>query len=98
MLRLHLYADEEEPTDLNTIVFSLVVKCERDRSARPNERDINKLYHNTHGTSDTFNLTYGADVDNLIQCTRPLSAGKPKEYKRKRLAIFPRNRYSKIFC
>lgn len=43
--------DDEEPTDLNTIVFSLVVKCERDRSARPSERDINKLYHNTHGRS-----------------------------------------------
>lgn len=41
--------DDEEPTDLNTIVFSLVVKCERDRSARPSERDVNKLYHNTHG-------------------------------------------------
>ncbi|KAK9894802.1 hypothetical protein P389DRAFT_153560 [Cystobasidium minutum MCA 4210] len=45
---------EEEPTDLNTIVFSLVVKCERDRSARPNERDINKLYHNTHVYSSAF--------------------------------------------
>lgn len=43
--------DDEEPTDLNTIVFSLVVKCERNRAVRPAERDINKLYHNTHGAT-----------------------------------------------
>lgn len=55
---LLLLADDEEPTDLNTIVFSLVVKCDRSKQKqRPGERDINKLYENTQGSSFRVGLS-----------------------------------------
>ncbi|CAD6587563.1 MAG: hypothetical protein CYPHOPRED_003966 [Cyphobasidiales sp. Tagirdzhanova-0007] len=44
----------DEPTDLNTIVFSMVVKCEQVGTANKDERDPEKLYTNAHIHSSAF--------------------------------------------
>lgn len=40
---------DDGPTDLNTIVFKLKVKCERNPNAAADETDPKKLYINSHG-------------------------------------------------
>ncbi|KAI9266485.1 DNA-directed RNA polymerase [Phascolomyces articulosus] len=44
----HFKSDEEGPTDLNTIVFRLKVKCEHNPNAAADETDPNKKYINSH--------------------------------------------------
>ena len=43
-----LYQAGDEPTDVNTIVFNLVIKCDR-LKAKANETDPDKLYKNANG-------------------------------------------------
>ena len=44
-----LFVAGDEPTDLNTIVFSLVVKCEILRNVQNEETDPERMYKNAHG-------------------------------------------------
>ncbi|RUS21093.1 DNA-directed RNA polymerase [Endogone sp. FLAS-F59071] len=58
---------DESPTDLNTIVFKLKVKCERNPAASPDEQDPLKLFKNSNGTYYyaiviNFSLLYTGDL------------------------------------
>lgn len=41
--------EEDGPTDLNTIVFKLKVKCEYNPDASPDETDPKKKFIHSHG-------------------------------------------------
>lgn len=41
--------EEDGPTDMNTLVFKLKVKCERNPNAAADETDPKKKYINSHG-------------------------------------------------
>lgn len=46
-----LLAQDEPPTDLNTVVFSLVARCERLRDVKKGETDPLRIWSGTEGTS-----------------------------------------------
>lgn len=45
-------AAEDAPTDLNTVVFNLVARCERRKDVRKGETDPTKIWHGTEGTKE----------------------------------------------
>lgn len=48
-LLLNFTAADEAPTDLNTVVFGLVAKCERLRDVKKGETDPKKIWSGTEG-------------------------------------------------
>jgi DNA-directed RNA polymerases I and III subunit RPAC1 len=48
-------------TDRNTVVFSLDIECTDREGAKPNEKDPEKLYHNSNGKLKRFRLLCRTD-------------------------------------
>lgn len=46
---MDIQTEEDGPTDLNTIVFKLKVKCEYNPDASPDETDPKKKFIHSHG-------------------------------------------------
>ncbi|KAK4052267.1 DNA-directed RNA polymerase core subunit rpc40, partial [Microbotryomycetes sp. JL221] len=65
---------EEGPTDLNTVVFNLVVKCERRKDVQPNETDPNKIWTNTEVLSSHLEFDAKGSQNELFAGDLPRAA------------------------
>lgn len=51
-------APEDAPTDLNTVVFNLVARCERRKDVRKGETESDKIWHGSEGTNGAPHLDH----------------------------------------
>ncbi|KAM0747794.1 DNA-directed RNA polymerase III subunit C5 [Meredithblackwellia eburnea MCA 4105] len=73
--KLHKKAsNDEEPTDLNTIVFDLVVECEKNKEAKKGETDPSKLWNNTEVLSSMITFTPKGSQDQTFSSNPPRPA------------------------